>query len=66
MTLGPEQRLISEYKIPHVSLSCSSNWAAGRTPGNRSAEIDHLAVDSMASSLISRVIDCINNLIKSF
>ena len=66
MTLGPEQRLISEFKVPHVALSCSSNWAAGRTPGIRDAEIDHLAVDSMASSLISRVIVCINNLIKNF
>jgi 5'-methylthioadenosine phosphorylase len=66
MTLGPEQRLISEFNIPHVALSCSSNWAAGRTPGNRDAEINHLAVDSMASSLISRVIVCIDNLIKNF
>ena len=66
MTLGPEQRLISEFNIPHVALLCSSNWAAGRTPGDRNAEINHLAVDSMASKLISRVVKCINNLVSNF
>jgi 5'-methylthioadenosine phosphorylase len=66
MTLGPEQRLISEFNIPHVALACSSNWAAGRTPGDRSAEINHLEVDSMASKLQRRVIDCIDSLIINF
>lgn len=66
MTLGPEQRLISEFNIPHVALLCSSNWAAGRTPGDRNAEINHLAVDSMASKLTSRVVKCINNLLLNF
>ena len=28
MTLGPESRLIAETGIPHVAISCSSNWAA--------------------------------------
>ena len=66
MTLGPEQRLISEFNIPHVALLCSSNWAAGRTPGDRNAEINHFAVDSTASKLISRVVKCINNLVSNF
>ncbi len=66
MTLGPEHRLISEFKIPHVALACSSNWAAGRTPGNRNAEINHHEVDSMAATLRIRVIECINSLIENF
>jgi len=66
MTLGPEQRLISELKIPHVALACSSNWASGRTPGNRYAEINHNEVDSMAASLRIRVIECINSLIEDY
>jgi purine nucleoside phosphorylase len=66
MTLGPEQRLISEFDIPHVALACSSNWAAGRTPGNRDAEINHHEVDSMASKLQRQVIDCIDSLIVNF
>jgi len=65
MTLGPESRLIAEKKIPHVALSCSSNWAAGRTPGNRQAEIDHHSVDAMAATLRGRVRNCIEELMKN-
>jgi purine nucleoside phosphorylase len=66
MTLGPEQRLISEINIPHVSLVCSSNWAAGRTPGDPQAEIDHEEVDSMASSMREKIVNCIDSLTKLF
>jgi 5'-methylthioadenosine phosphorylase len=66
MTLGPEQRLISEFNTPHVSLVCSSNWAAGRTPGNRKAAINHHEVDSMASTLKSKIIVCIDSLTENF
>ena len=59
MTLGPEQRLVSETGIPHVSLLCSSNWASGRTPGEPDAEIDHESVDSMASNMRDLVSHCI-------
>ena len=59
MTLGPEQRLISETGTPHVSLPCSSNWAAGRTPGEPDAEIDHEAVDETASQMRDLVSSCI-------
>ena len=63
MTLGPEQRLISELGIPHVSLLCSSNWAAGRTPGDPEARIDHESVDSMASKMRYLVSYCIMGLL---
>ena len=59
MTLGPEQRLVSETGIPHVSLLCSSNWASGRTPGEPDAEIDHDSVESMASNMRDLVSQCI-------
>ena len=59
MTLGPEQRLVSETGIAHVSLPCSSNWAAGRTPGDPDAEINHEAVDQMASQMRDLVSSCI-------
>ena len=59
MPLGPEQRLVSETGIPHLSLLCSSNWAAGRTPGEPDAEIDHESVDSMASKMRDLVSHCI-------
>jgi len=66
MTLGPESRLIAETGIPHVAISCSSNWAAGRTPGAPSAEIDHHAVDAKAAKLRARVRDCIEALQDNF
>jgi len=65
MTLGPEQRLISETGIPHISLLCSSNWAAGRTPGEPDAEIDHETVDSMASNMRDLVSHCIMALLSA-
>ena len=65
MTLGPEQRLVSEYEIPHVSLICSSNWAAGRTPDDPTAEIDHYAVDQMASKMIESLAACVISVLQS-
>ena len=64
MTLGPEQRLISETGTPHVSLPCSSNWAAGRTPGEPNAEINHEEVDQMASQMRGLVSSCILSLLE--
>lgn len=64
MTLGPEQRLISETGISHVAIICSSNWAAGRSPGNPLAEIDHTIVDKMASSMQVLVTSCVISLLE--
>jgi purine nucleoside phosphorylase len=65
MTLGPESRLVAETGIPHAAISCSSNWAAGRTPGDPSAEIDHQAVDAMAATLRDHVRSCIDALLSN-
>ena len=65
MTLGPESRLVAETGISHVALSCSSNWAAGRTPGLPEAEIDHEAVDEMAASMRESVGECVKALLSS-
>lgn len=65
MTLGPESRLVAETGIPHAALSCSSNWAAGRTPGDPTAEIDHHAVDAMATTLRANVQVCIDALLSN-
>ncbi len=64
MTLGPEQRLVSEAGIAHISLLCSSNWAAGRTPGEPEAQIDHGEVDEMASEMRDLVASCILSLLE--
>jgi len=41
--------------LKHVGLSVSSNWAAGRTPGDSAAEIDHHAVEGLASKVHARI-----------
>ncbi len=65
MTLGPESRLVAETNIPHAALPCSSNWAAGRTPGSPEAEIDHEAVDEMAASMRESLVECVKALLSS-
>ena len=63
MTLGPEQRLVSETGLPHISLVCSSNWASGRTPGDAKALIDHNSVDENASEMQNIVAHCMVTLL---
>ena len=63
MTLGPEQRLISELDTPHISLVCSSNWAAGRNPENPKSTIDHEGVSTKASETKKIVSKCIIELL---
>ncbi|MFL2977337.1 MAG: MTAP family purine nucleoside phosphorylase [Candidatus Thalassarchaeaceae archaeon] len=63
MTLAAEAKLIAEKGCMHLGLSVSSNWAAGQTPGDESAEIDHHAVEGLASTvhgrLWSAIISCL-------
>ena len=63
MTLGPESRLVAEHGISHAALVCSSNWAAGRTPGSPEAEINHDAVDAMAATMREHVGECVKALL---
>ena len=66
MTLGPESRLISELSIPHLSLVCSSNWAAGRNPQDSEIPINHEEVKNISSGMENLIIDCINSLINNY
>lgn len=66
MTLGPESRLISELSIPHVSLICSSNWAAGRNPQGSDISINHDEVENIAHSMEKTIFNCIDSLINNF
>ena len=59
MTLGPESRLISEVGVPHIALCCTSNWAAGQTPNDPLAPIDHEIVSSQANATRSILVGCI-------
>ena len=64
MTLAAEAKLIAEKGIMHLGLSVSSNWAAGQTPDDELAEINHHAVEGLASTvhgrLWSAIISCLS------
>ena len=66
MPLGPESSLLAAHGLAHAALVCSSNWAAGRTPGSPEAEIDHDAVDEMAASMRESVAECVKALLSSW
>ena len=39
MTMAREVKLANELEIPYSAICISSNWAAGREPGDPSAEL---------------------------
>jgi len=63
MTLGPESRLISEMGLKHISICCSSNWASGRDPNDRSALINHNDVEAHAAEICTKVAVCISSIL---
>ena len=63
MTISPEARLVAETGIPHVGLIASSNWAAGKTPGDSEAAIDHDSVEAKASGMRGTIWACLNALL---
>lgn len=65
MTISPEARLIAETGIQHIGLIASSNWAAGKTPGDASAEIDHYAVEAMAADMRGVIWQCLTALLQN-
>ena len=63
MTISPEARLVAETGIPHVGLIASSNWAAGKTPGDSEAAIDHASVEAKAAGMRGTIWACLNALL---
>jgi len=63
MTISPEARLVAEAGIPHVGLIASSNWAAGKTPGDSEAAIDHASVEAKAAGMRGTIWACLNALL---
>ena len=62
MTMPRECKLAAELKIPYAAILVSSNWAAGREPGNLLKDLDHDEVSSNAESRLAPVIECIKAL----
>ncbi|MGB1589674.1 MAG: MTAP family purine nucleoside phosphorylase [Candidatus Poseidoniaceae archaeon] len=63
MTMPRECKLASELKIPYSAILVSSNWAAGREPGDSSKDLSHDEVSSKAQSKLGPVIECIKSII---
>lgn len=62
MTMPRECKLAAELGIPYAAILVSSNWAAGREPGNSSKDLNHEEVSSTAESKLGPVIECIKAL----
>lgn len=59
MTMPREAKLAAELELPYAAVLISSNWAAGRTPGDPNAILDHQAVSATAGERLGKVMDCI-------
>ena len=59
MTMPRECKLAAELGIPYAAILVSSNWAAGREPGDSNKDLDHEEVSTTAESKLGPVIECI-------
>jgi len=63
MTMPREAKLARELELPYVAVCISSNWAAGREPGDSSAALNHKMVSSTANDKLGPVWDCLIELL---
>ena len=56
-------KLVNELSIPYAAILVSSNWAAGREPGDPAADLSHTLVSSQANQRLDPVIQCIFELL---
>ena len=63
MTMPREAKLARELNIPYVAVCISSNWAAGREPGDSSADLNHSKVSSTANDKLEPVWECLTELL---
>ena len=59
-----EAKLARELDLPYVAVCISSNWAAGREPGDSSADLSHEEGSSTANDKLEPVWDCLIGLLK--
>ncbi len=64
MTMPREAKLARELEIPYSAVCISSNWAAGRHPGDSSADLHHHDVSSKANTRLGPVWNCLIELLK--
>ena len=63
MTMPREAKLCREIELPYAALLIGSNWAAGKEPGDASADLSHEAVSAEANRRLGPVWSCITSLL---
>lgn len=63
MTMPREVKLARELNLPYAAVCISSNWAAGRQPGNASLDLDHHSVSAQANQRLAPVWACMLELL---
>lgn len=63
MTMPREAKLCRELELPYAALLIGSNWAAGKEPGDASADLSHEAVSAEANRRLGPVWSCITSLL---
>ncbi len=55
MTMPREAKLCAEVQLPYAAILISSNWAAGRMPGNEKAQLNHEEVSKEANKHLDTI-----------
>jgi 5'-methylthioadenosine phosphorylase len=63
MTMPREAKLCREVELPYAALLIGSNWAAGREPGDATADLNHESVSAEANRRLGPVWLCITSLL---
>jgi 5'-methylthioadenosine phosphorylase len=64
MTMPREAKLARELDLPYAAVCISSNWAAGREPGDGAKDLNHTEVSAQANDRLGPVWACILALLK--
>lgn len=65
MTAPREAKLAAEIGIPYSALTIASNWAAGRSPGDKNAALCHAEVSEVSKTTTGKIVACLVDLLKN-
>jgi len=65
MTAAREAKLCCELGVPYCLLTVSSNWAAGRHPGDPTMQLSHEEVSEVSAGVTHVVVECLTDLLKN-
>jgi 5'-methylthioadenosine phosphorylase len=59
MTMPREAKLAKELSLPYAAVCISSNWGAGREPGDDTKDLDHEEVSAQANDRLEPIWACL-------